>query len=189
MANWCFTDVSLSGPEDQIKIFDKAYREMRKNTPEDKDVWLGSMLMYTGLSEDEVINGDVPCRGVVYFYESTDDQITLNTYTAWEPIVEPIVILRDRIAPDLEIIFTAEEPGNGVFVSNDPAVYNMYLLDYFDEVPKDLDFRDYVSKDELYKALEKALGKEGEFEKLLWEAEEKYGSSDHYDEKADIEKL
>ncbi len=100
------------------------------------------------------------CRGYVVddtFYENVNE-ITIETETAWEPMLEMWQVLLDKYLPDAEFIYTAAQQGDGIYETNDPDYQGKYVVDVCDESGcQYFDDYDDVSKDELIKFLNEKL--------------------------------
>lgn len=143
MPNWCSTTITIHDKPEEIK---RIYTELEKafsvNYLKDDPAsfgtryWLGNLLCYQGMTIDEVSNSPICCRGTVEYLDmSDDDEIVMDTETAWNPMLEPIMSFLSYIKSSPEIIYTAEEPGNELYLTNDPAVANTYYFECdFDDV-------------------------------------------------------
>ena len=149
MPNWCATYISINGTKEQLDALNNAIDKATESNPLNADFgnsWLGNLLLYLGIDKDEVIYGDIRCRGYISYSEMVLDddtsQLIINTETAWVPMLKPFLMMMEKYAPDAELIYTAEEPGTIVYCTNDPAEYD-YIIDFdstcFDQIPDGFD--------------------------------------------------
>jgi len=168
MPNWCSTQYTIHGkPKDIDKIVD-ALKEARENALIENgfgNTWLGHVLEYLGMEEKDICKGSVRCRGsITYMDRMCDDELVIDTETAWAPMPEPIVRLCEKVAPDVEIVYQAIEPGCLIYITNDPCVTDTYLVDIWDhadDLPENLKKMDYdfLTKKLLRKELKEALNR------------------------------
>ncbi len=118
MPNWCFTDVAVSGDEQELKtLFDK----MRELENMDKarvengfgTTWLGCLIDALGGNWNGIY-----CRGWWSNLDGDKGQITFSIESAWSPSTEVFSFLQDKFH-SLKIYYYAEEEGCGVYVTND----------------------------------------------------------------------
>ena len=137
MPNWCFSRVQITGPENEIKVlndeFEKAFKIDQVENSWGK-TWLGNLVLHLKKDWQEI-----PCRGEICYYDHSEpDKISLDVETAWAPLLRPIILMVDEYAPNADIIYTAEEPGCCLFVSNDPEVAGRICIETEEE-----DLEDY----------------------------------------------
>ena len=182
MPNWCYSNVEIVGSEASIdrleKEFDLALSKDRIRTDFSKE-WLGNLLLHIGMSKDEVLNGDVRCRGAVtYFAREAKDRLVMDTETAWVPHMQCIKMFVDHYADDAAIFYRAEEPGCCLFWSNDDEYIGHVFIDHYpgEGFPEDLeeaiDQAQYCSKTDVVEMLEEYLGHPGRLEDLESELNE-----------------
>lgn len=173
MPNWCNTSISIQyGDSDKLKQFyDNVYMWLKKTYKSNdfdkySEGWLGNIVGNSGLAkwvkngEREDFEPNISCRGYVTDIAFHDSNITINTETAWSPMMKIWDMLRERYLPDAEIFFTAEECGNLLFVSNDPDTIGKYYIDVYDEPPEDceeIEMEYEASKDYAIQLLQKAF--------------------------------
>ena len=185
MANTCMTTVTINGDQDELKCLAKIIDEAMNDPDPTRRGWLGHLLCDY---EKEVSH-----RGEISYFEETDDQLFLDIETAWSPMMGPIKLIVERYAPNAEIIFTAEEPGSEIFVSNDPCVIGMYEVwgsECFPNMPDDYrGIGDLISEKELKPLLEQSLGHTGEMADLVAEMNELDDVSIHRYEQALVDEF
>lgn len=129
MPNWCFTNISLNcnnkrDANDVYQTIEHWLSYKGKHNDWGKN-WLGNILINSGLyAADDIDRKEHPnCRGCVTYIECYEEQVIIQTETAWVPMLQMWKEVCDKIFPgkDIEIIYSAEEPGCGVFWSNDPV--------------------------------------------------------------------
>lgn len=172
MPNWCSTDLTFNGEEKELKkLADFVEEYKKKKLPGVSfDWWLGNILIYSGVGTfDEVVKGDIDCRGCITYTELTEDQYIVQTETAWGPMVRLWKVAIEALGLDLEIIYTAIEPGCEIYVTNDPVYYDAYIVD-----GSDLDNGDYwdVLEDEAKELLDDFVKRHPEAEVRGWYADD-----------------
>ncbi len=191
MPNWCYSSVNIRGPKDEIGKFDKQVKEACSSNPLKADFgdwWLGNLLLHLGYKDDDVVQGDIRCRGSIIDYDVSYEEnygdILLSVESAWGPHLGPIVLMRDKYAPNCEILYVAEELGCGLFWSNDPEYYGKWYVDVWDYEIEDLvPLHDCVpiSDESLVRTLEGILGHSGSISELIQEIRVKYPDSVGFD--------
>ena len=145
MPNWCMNTITFNGPEKPIK-------ELRDFISEQRDIpnvaelghfatntWLGTFLGRAGFNYD-----DYECRGQIVAWpddiadEKDPSSFTIQTETAWSPMIAMWDAIAKKFSDDIEVIYTAEETGMALYYTNDPAMRGHYCVDKFDEVDEDL---------------------------------------------------
>lgn len=129
MPNWCNTDYTLFGYKDDVN---RLYQDLKNTVDIDRtqeskpftfsgnSYWLG----YIKKSLLPDIQEELPARGeITYIDEDIDDydnnmaSIKLSTETAWVACSELMDKLADKY--DLQLFYYSEEPGCGIFETND----------------------------------------------------------------------
>lgn len=158
MSNLCATDITIHGNTNEIALL---WHHLQKATSCSAvetgfgDTWLGNILEYTGHKYT-----DYSCRGhIEYMDRQSYDEIVISQEDAWSPQLMPIVLLTEKYAPGAEILFTAEEPGFGLYDTNDPQYIGLWVVSCWekeDGMPEELfDNSDYYTTDELKAVLSK----------------------------------
>ena len=132
MPNWCMTRITFHG--ENAKKLEKLIDEWTSEGLPGVDFggyWLGNCLVKSGvMSFDEAAYGDIRCRGTIDYVEYTDeDELTMETSSAWSPAVEMWYLINDKLNLDLDIVYTAEEPGCELYWTNDPAVEGTWMYE------------------------------------------------------------
>lgn len=187
MPNWCFTSITI-GHKDKDRLIDfynKVEGWLKKSyKPNDFDSysegWLGNIVGNANLSYWDKAKGDfatdLRCRGYVTNLELSGNAIHINTETAWGPMMRMWDLLCKKYLEDAEIWFTADEPGNCVYVSNDPDTIGKYNIEMYDEPPEgyeEIENDWEVSEKGAVEILQKAFKtEESDISKLIEMAEE-----------------
>lgn len=137
MANWCQTKITINH-EDENKLID-LYNKIEKWCETDYkqngfgNYWLGNIVGNSGIGTvDENPNTDLRCRGMITYLEIIDNQLLIDTETAWQPMLQMWVKLIDKYLPDAELIYNAEECGCELYYTNDPCLIDGYIIDAWD---------------------------------------------------------
>jgi len=137
MPNWAYTAYKINGNKKQLDELHKVLTDMNEGAYDGKNkmalldngfgnMWLGNLV--------HVLGGDwnkIYCRGQITQFEMSIDGDTLETtldiamLTAWEEMSEVRAFLNKKF-PSLTILYTVEEPGNGVYETNNKKFYNNY---------------------------------------------------------------
>ncbi len=146
MPNWCYTYLRIIGEDSKI-LYDKTEKwcSSPAKIPSDfGNFWLGN-IVEKGLGVDP-LKGPYYCRGSVCdmsFDEEAEDvtpvglvtapRLLVTTETAWCPMLKMWVALVKRYCPKSRIVYIAEEPGWGIYVTNDPEYKRKYNMDSFND--------------------------------------------------------
>lgn len=138
MANWCSTKIIITHEsEEKIEELEKLLKNcMRTNYMENGFGlnWLGNIVGNSGIGTvDTGKQTDLRCRGYVDYINRCENELTINTETAWVPMLEMWVKLLEKYLPDAEMIYNAEEYGCGICCTNDPDLIGKYVLDSWDD--------------------------------------------------------
>lgn len=170
MPNWCSTNIKVIGPGTDVMCHElgKALYETGIVSPfrkpkikTDFENWLGRLLEYLGGYTEDEISYDMPCRGWITYCGLDEDTLEIDMESAWSPALEPIMLFKERYAPDASLLYTASEPGCGLYESNDPEVIGTYVIDNYGEYPEfEPDSCWDLSEKDLREILAKAMGEE-----------------------------
>lgn len=95
--------------------------------------WLGNLVIKLGEDWKKIY-----CRGDWYDLWNDDEHLTFVTETAWDEMREVRHLLESKF-PKLEFLYLCEEPGMGVFITNDkehkyfPERYNLWVENHVSE--------------------------------------------------------
>ena len=125
MPNWCSTAYVIEGDAKEIKsLYELMKRLEDMEKPSVKNgfgtTWLGCLVDALGKDWN-----DVYCRGEWSSLEVDGEVIRLYTETAWSPCNEVFDLVREKY-PSLYYYFQAEEPGMGIYETNDSS--GVYLM-------------------------------------------------------------
>lgn len=142
MPNWCFTDITIyHNDEEKVKsLKEKIDKWTSKDFVENGfgHNWLGNIVGNSGIAK-WVKQGDrydfehnIRCRGSLDSISLDNHRLMLQTSTAWAPMMQMWVKVCEKYLPDADILFVAEEPGNGIFETNDPDMIGSYYIDIWE---------------------------------------------------------
>lgn len=182
MPNWCSTTYQIQGNVNEISCLKANLRQATSKSDIENswgNMWLGNLLTYCGVTEDEIMNGDYSCRGEITDMDITDnDVITIDTDTAWAPMHDAIRMMVERFAPNANVYYTAIEPGCEIYYRNYEDPDEEFIFDVWEhsELPDDLWDIDYtfMSENQLRETLIPIVG-DGTTEELIERIEEEYG--------------
>lgn len=112
MPNWCHTDYVIEGPKKDLDKIESAL----KNPVETKEAsidWVGNILISLGINPDEYSR----MRGFLEYWNYESDVISITFEDAWYK-TDFDVALKDKF-PELNIYYALEEPGMGIYETND----------------------------------------------------------------------
>ena len=170
MPNWCSTEIKIR--HDDKKKLEEFYDKIVEWTSKDYSEngfgnnWLGNVVGHSGIAEwDDNKNGMltkngqyISCRGQITSLDM-DEEITIWQEDAWGPNVLLWVKVLLKYLPDANLIYTATEPGCGVYMTNDPDMKGYYMVDIFGP-PEEfyyLEPRYEVNKDDVINLCQKIL--------------------------------
>ncbi len=157
MPNWCYTSMTIEG-NDAKNLYDNIVKWQNEGTEIENswgNEWLG-LLVEKGLNTDPV-NGKYECRGCFTLDSFDNDMFQVYTETAWGPMMAMWSDLIETYCPTSELLYSAEEPGCGVYVTNDPDLEGKYCLDSWDdEIESIWD----ATEDDIREAMSKATGED-----------------------------
>lgn len=158
MPNWCFSDITIiSNDQTKIKkLYDSICEWTETNFIENDfgPSWLGNIVARSEICAID----DVPCRGTLTEINLYNGIINIRTETAWEPMLKMWSMLIDKYLPNGNIIYTAEECGNGLYCTNDPSLIGKYYIDSIDI--DEVESRYDATEDDVIKTLQSLLNSE-----------------------------
>lgn len=138
MPNWCITDIYINH-ENTNKELDRLNKLIEKWTSYNAmnngfgNCWFSNVVINSGVGTvDKNMSSDLRCRGSIVYQELNGNQLHITTETAWEPMLKMWQKVIDKYLPTAEIVYTAEEPGCGLYVTNDPCYVGQYCVDVWD---------------------------------------------------------
>lgn len=181
MPNWCLTRITINHEsEEKLKELEKLINEWTSKDYMKNGFgleWLGNIVGNSGVGTvDENQETDLRCRGRLTYMEYFDGQLTIDTVTAWSPMLKMWKKVLDKYLPDAELIYLAEEGGNGLYSTNDPCMKDCYIIDSWEIEEIDSDWE--ATEDQVKKVLQKLLETdETDVEKLI----DMFEDSEHSD--------
>ncbi|MBO7715866.1 MAG: hypothetical protein J6S85_20045 [Methanobrevibacter sp.] len=185
MPNWCNTSITINheNKEELKKMFDKVQKWLETdilNHGFRARTWLGNILGNSGLAdwiEDEGFvtpSGEkIRARSSVEMLEYNEvEGIRIFQEDAWSPMLRVWQLIFDEFLPESQIIYTAEESGNILYLTNDPDYEGKYCIDICDAPEKFQDIEPLFDADEddVIEILQSVLEtEETDIEKLLTE--------------------
>ena len=167
MPNWCSTNIVVKNRETDVienleKEFENAF-ECNKIENGFGKMWLGNILSYLGYDEHEVLNGSIRCRGEVSYMELNGNELHISTETAWVPMLQVIMKMVEKYAPDSEVTYQAVEEGCEIHSTNDPNIAGTIYVDIFENLPDELAWLEeanynYMTKDQFLKEVGESFG-------------------------------
>ena len=137
MANLCFTDIKIVDSEDNLELIEKNILDATSSNPLGSDFgndWLGNLLLHIGVPEDEVVHGNMRCRGIIscvdWCEKAGNKWINVFTETAWRPNVECVKKFAEHYSGTCKITYAGDEGWNGLFWTNDPDMLGKVLVDF-----------------------------------------------------------
>lgn len=128
MPNWCSTAYAIEGDAQGIKSLYKLMKDLQdRKTPAVENgfgtSWLGCLVDALGKDWSKV-----SCRGDWANLEMVGDTLRFTTETAWGPCNETFDLVCEKF-PSLRYYYQTEEPGMGIYWTNDDA--SKYFPDKF----------------------------------------------------------
>lgn len=185
MPNWCMNNMVIEGKKADVEKFRNLLLTWTSKEYEPSDFgknWLGNIVLGAGFSLYE--DGGLQCRGFVdSIGEVEDGSDGLSTFevefeSAWSPIPKTWNAVMKKYAPRCKMYWSAIEPGNEVYETNDTAK-KYFDADYFvdacitnrkNRLYESFQEAGEITRDELKKTLAAVFGK-GTLEKLIEKAE------------------
>lgn len=177
MANWCWTNIEITGAINEINALDKHIHKALYEEVEHPG-WIGNMIEYIGKTTE-----GISCRGSVsdiYKYpqksrKKLSSEMCICQEDAWEPHLAPIVLFCEKYAPNVEILYQAEEPGCGLYLTNIDDLAGRWDV-YVEDGPL-TDINVPITTSELKDALEECFGSGLSFDELLEKARDEFDAS------------
>lgn len=135
MANWCYTGIKIED-ENAKEFFEKLKEWTSKDYCDNGfgKMWLGNIIGNSGIDNRDSGDFTLNCQGeITEMYMPDDNAIIISTETAWVPALKMWRILLNTYLPDADLVYTAEECGMGIYVSNDPYYVGNYVIDSNDD--------------------------------------------------------
>ena len=153
MPNWCYTNIDITHTDkNKLKEF---YDRIEAWTSKDYSEngfgtnWLGNVIGNSGVAEYNNEKGgfitsdgkNLSCRGSVLFLGYNEDGIIrMSQEDAWSPNLKLWKMVLDKYLPDATLIYTAEEPGCGIYETNNQDYEDKYIIDIYGDLPDDMNW-------------------------------------------------
>lgn len=137
MPNWCSTTITINCQNEQkLKRFEEKLNEWMKGTENGfGDAWLGNIVINSKIGTvNENSETDLRCRGSVVYMERFENQLVIDTETAWSPMLQMWQKLLEKYLPDAELIYSAEECGCGLYCTNDIELAGRYRIEIWGNI-------------------------------------------------------
>ena len=158
MPNWAYTSYRIVGKKEEVQdLYSKIQQLQNMEEPLEPNgfgnLWLGCLLTILGGDWEKVY-----CRGKIIDFSLDDGVLSINTETAWSEMQEVRQFIQQNY-PSLEIFYYEEEPGWGIYQTNDhdKRFFSFrYILDDLEGDGPEY----YDDTDSLLKAASEIFGKE-----------------------------
>lgn len=122
MANWCYTDFTFTGKEEEVRDFcNKIKSFISKERVQNGfgNDWLGNIVDGFGFNWNKI-----DCRGRALSVTEVEKYLSeakfsVNVMTTWRPMIKMWDKIIEKYYPSVKYVFIAEEPGNEVFINTD----------------------------------------------------------------------
>lgn len=171
MPNWCLTTITINHEsEEKLKELSNMIDEWTSKSYKDNDFglnWLGNIVGNSGVGTvDESPETDLKCRGLINYKEAIGNQLIIHTETAWVPMLKMWLKILEKYLPDSELIYESEECGCELYETNNPELYNRYVIDACDSDIVESDWN--ATEDEVREVIQKLCNTgETNIEKLM----------------------
>lgn len=128
MPNWCYTTITFSG-KDAKRLHDDIEKWTQENAKPNGfgRYWLGNVVLNSGVKTDGSYRGMVE-----YLDDVKEKSFVLEMSSAWSPALKMWCDIIKQLKYDVELIYYAEEPGEILYSTNDPALFDNYYFDVYD---------------------------------------------------------
>lgn len=155
MPNWASTCYIATGDKEQLKQLHDVMVELEcMKEPLHPNgfgnTWMGNLVMKLGGDWEKVY-----CRGSWDDLTFNGDQITFHVESAWGELNEVRELIEEHF-PDIKLYYQSEEPGMGIYITNDDT--GTYFPERYYLWVEDEDTEYYQSLESLAKAVENITG-------------------------------
>ena len=171
MPNWCSTNYTFNFTSaEKAKAFYDLVDSWCHDVAENGfgECWLGNIVVNSGISEivagsekSFLIEPYYECRGSIVFMDYGSNRVNIQTETAWSPMHDMWKAIVEKYAPDAEVIYSADECGCELYLTNDPCLEGKYIVDIMEDPDRVLDEFDsyiYDADDDTVKSVAVTLG-------------------------------
>ena len=118
MPNWCDTQYKIISKKEEVQdLYSKIQQLQNMEEPLEPNgfgnLWLGCLVAILGGNWNEIY-----CRGHIIDFSLDDGVLSIDTETAWSEMQEVRQFIQ-KVYPSLEIFYYEEEPGWGIYQTND----------------------------------------------------------------------
>lgn len=137
MIEWCSTDIYITHPNENGELLqlEKLIRKWTNNNPVGeyfKESPLSDVVLNSGVGTVNTDKStDLDCRGSIQSLETCEYKIHISTSTVSEPLLKMWQKIIDKYLPLAVMTYVAEEPGWGLFATNDPSYKNRYHIEIY----------------------------------------------------------
>lgn len=172
MPNWCDNTATIKCNDINLinSFFNKLAEWSKTDVPlsGSSEGWVGRILHNSGADIYKINlhqSGFQPAFARAFIEDSwiDEDTVTILFQSAWNPAYSWLLRTCDKFfgEDNYEITYRSEEPGNGIFVTNDSLYDGCYIWDYWGENPDyQLDDNYMLDESTIAEMCEKILGKE-----------------------------
>lgn len=121
MANYCTTDVTVTGPKEQVENLYSIMHKLEGCNP--GSIWYGDLVTALGGEWEKVY-----CKGDFFNIDYQDGVLSWSDEFAWSEPHEVFDFLREKF-PEIDIRFYAEETGCNYLVTNIPG-FAFFVSDF-----------------------------------------------------------
>lgn len=138
MANCCDTNIDINTDSEKTAkaIYDKL-EQWLKNPDGEPNGWLGCLAVNSGIiaSYDDINKSSFLCRGYVEDITLNGKSINMFISTEWDTMMEVIyrALEKNFDLDGIDIIYSAEEPENGSYFTNDEDLAGTYHVDIYSD--------------------------------------------------------
>lgn len=140
MSNKCANFISIEGKENELRKFNQLIDDWTSKDFENNGWgtnWLGNILGFSGVAPKKEQFDNIFCRGYLYekeFVQEADNRFLLKiqTISSWSPCVYMWKLICDKYLSNYKLTFVCEEPGEGVYITNDTELAKKYILYVWD---------------------------------------------------------
>lgn len=113
MPNWCYTNYVIEGPKENLDEINHALENPACGEDNTNSDWVGYFLKALNIDTEKYSR----MRGFIHYYYYENDIIHIESEDAWYK-TDMDEALIDKY-PELKIYYSLEEPGMGIYETND----------------------------------------------------------------------
>ena len=150
MPNWCYTHITIRHEDESV--IERLENLINKWTSKDYikngfgNNWLGNIVGNSGVGivkcegEPNKETEEVKylfCRGEICDVYRNGNELIITEESAWSPAVKMWLKVIDKYASGSELIYSAEECGCDLYMTNDEDHLDHYYLDWWEQFPEE----------------------------------------------------